>query len=286
MNIVLLVFGNDIKYHIQTYFCILTILKHCSKDSVISLYTDCPEYYVRLNNLIDIIPLDKNKLNLWINDTGYIFRAKIKAIQDSALRNPDKHLLFLDCDTVIYKSLQGILHLLDKGCGVMCNDEGHPSKMKGASLTMWKNLAGERIQNCTVSLKHNVWNSGVIGIPKDKLTDVIGLALEACDFILDKQTGCFTAEQYAFSIAMQENTEVYSAQEWVIHYWGNKYGWTQVAANMLNNSFLKNRTVEEEIQDLDGIDFMSIPYRVKKHLMNKRLCKLVNKIIPDTIFKF
>lgn len=284
MNIVLLVFGTNTQYHIQTYFCLLTILKHLGKNSCVSLYTDHPEYYKRLENHIDIIILQEQTLKAWINDTGYIFRAKIKAIEDSALQHPDKHLLFLDCDTVLFRPLDDILQILNSGQGIMCNDEGHPSKMRGASLKMWKALDGKTIENCTFSLKHNVWNSGVIGIPKEKLMTVPKLALKVCDYILNTNIKCFTAEQYAFSVAMQENVKLVPAQQWIIHYWGNKERWTSLASNMLNISFLKGKTLEEEIHELDNIDFKSIPLRVKKHLTNKRLVKLVNRLIPDTIF--
>lgn len=283
MNIVLLAFGTSIQYYIQTHLCLLTILKHINKTDCISLYTDHPEFYKRMEGCINITTLSKNTLNEWINHTGYIFRVKIKAIEDSAKCHPDEHLLFVDCDTVLYQPLEEIRAILDAGQGIMCNNEGHPSKMKGASRKMWKALAGKTIENCTVSHQHNVWNSGIIGIPKQKLEEIISLALKTCDFILSLNTNCFTAEQYAFSIAMQENLEIHPAIKWFIHYWGNKEEWITLASEFMVSSFLKNKTVREEIQDLKQFDFTSIPIRRKKHVNNRRLTKLVNRIFPDTV---
>ena len=284
MNIILLVFGTNNQYHIQTYLCLLSLLKHINKTDTISVYTDHPEFYKRMKGHIDIIALSAQTLKDWIKHSDYIFRAKIKAIEDSAKHHPQKHLLFVDCDTVLYQSLDEMKSILNSGQGIMCNDEGHPSKMKGASLKMWKALAGKTIGNCTVSLRHNVWNSGIIGIPKDKKESVINLALKACDFILAQNTNCFTAEQYAFSIAMQENLKLHSAHNWFIHYWGNKEEWTALSSDFMISSFLEGKTIDEEIRDLKQLDFTSIPIRRKKHINNKRLIQLADKMIPDTIY--
>lgn len=283
MNIVLLVFGNDIVYHAQAYFCILSLLKYRGKEDTISLYTDNPRYYNRYKEYINVIEVPSFLIKKWENGTGYIFRVKIKAIEDSAQRHPDSHLLFIDCDTVVYNKIDSIKEILDKGNGIMYNDEGHPSKMKGASLRMWKALEGQQIGSCTISQRHNVWNSGVIGIPKDKLTDVIHLALTVCDTILKTDVDCFTAEQYAFSIAMQEECELLPAEDWVIHYWGNKDEWTSLAMTFICNSFLCDRRVDDEIKALNNIEIDDVPLRVKKSHTMQQLVKLINRLFPDKV---
>lgn len=284
MNIVLLVFGTGKQYHIQTYLCLLSLLRNINKMDKITVYTNHPEFYKRMEGYVDVITLSAQTLNDWINNSGYIFRAKIKAIEDCAKRHPDMHLLFVDCDTVLYQPLEEMRAILDSGQGIMCNNEGHPSKMKGASLRMWKSLAGKTIEDCTISLQHNMWNSGIIGIPKEKKETIINLALKTCDFMLAQKTKCFTKEQYAFSIAMQENLKLHSSLKWFIHYWGNKEEWTALATNFMLSSFLEGKSIDEEVQDLKQLEFTSIPIRRKKHIYNKRLTKLVDKMIPDTIY--
>ena len=133
MNFVFLVFGSTLSYHQQTYFAILTVLRHKRLGDTVIVYTDAPQYYARLGGTVDVVALDKHTIDSWIDGTGYIFRAKIKAIEDCVSRR-DGHLLFMDSDTVLYGNIDDMEHLLVRGIGIMYVDEGHPSAMKGASL--------------------------------------------------------------------------------------------------------------------------------------------------------
>lgn len=282
MNIVYLAFGSNIIYHLQTYFSLISLLRFKRNTDYITVYTDKPQCYKRLESYVNLSVLDRKTLNEWINGTGYIFRAKIKAIEDSAARYPTQHLLFMDGDTVLSRNgLKDMQAVLDEGKGLMYTDEGHPSHMAGASLRMWKAMKGVQIEDCVVSLKHNDWNSGVIGIPAKQLTPVIRLALAACDIILAKKVRCFTAEQYAFSIAMQEKTKVQAATPWVLHYWGNKEEWHKYINEFMITSYLSGASVEQDISSLKDFPFEKIRLYVRKSNTKRRLLRLVDKLFPD-----
>lgn len=281
MNIVFLVFGKNPAYHLQTYFAILTVLKYKERNDTVTIYTDYPEYYNRINKLVCIICFDQATLEEWMNGTGYIFRAKIKAIEMSARNCPDTPLLFLDGDTVIYQGLKDIRQLLDNGEGIMYTDEGHPSSMRGKSLNMWKAVKGMRFGDCQISMRHNVWNSGVIGIPGGILNRVIPLALEICDAFLQKNIKCFTIEQYAFAIAMQETCRIHPATQWIGHYWGNKEEWSDTIHDVVLQSHLKGLSIEEEIDGIDIKGLKNIPLFVKKSNTHRRLINLIDKLFKQ-----
>lgn len=287
MNILLLCFGNNTALHIQTYFAILTILKYKNEDDTVTIYTDHPEYYKRLEHHIRFAILSKEDIDNMIEDTGYIFLVKIKAVMESAKANPDRHLLFIDCDTCFYCKMDEIRALLDNGQGVMYNDEGHPSQMKGKSLRMWNVIKGMNIGDTgsRLSMKHNMWNSGVIGIPKEKLNDVLPLALNLCNMILRTDGICFIAEQYSFSVAMAEHLTLHPATPWVGHYWGNKDGWTAYISDFLVRSHVNGWTVDDEIGHIDTEACSRLPLRIKKPKMNRRLVNLANRLFPNKIFK-
>lgn len=285
MNIVFLVFGDKLVYHLQTYFAIVTVLKNKRGDDTVTIYTDHPEHYKRLESVITIEAFDEITLSDWMDGKGYIYRAKIKAIEESARKNPDRHLLFLDGDTCVTGGLDGIRAALDRGEGVMHTDEGHPSKMKGRSLGMWNAVKGTDMGAFRISMRHNVWNSGVIGIPKTQLDKVIPLALEACDMILAKDGKCFTSEQYAFSIAMQESCRIVPAKAWIAHYWGNKEEWLAAIGDIVVATHMAGLTVEEEIRNLDLGALCSVPLLVRRSNTQRRLTKLICKIFPDRIKK-
>lgn len=283
MNIVLLAFGDNLLYHIQAYFCILSLLKYRNEGDTIMLYTDAPKYYNRYKDYITIIELSESIIKEWMKDYNYLFRIKLKVMEDSAIHHPNKHLMFIDCDTVVTNPLSHIKDLLDKGTGIMYNDEGHPSKMKGASLAMWKALKGKVIDNCIISEQHNVWNSGVVGIPQTHVSEVIELAIHVCDYILESGVKCFTAEQYALSVAMTEYCEIVSIDKYIIHYWGNKDEWTSLIITFMCNSFLKNKTVNQEIKALAKVDVDDLPLRVKKSHTLQMILKVMSVLFPDKI---
>lgn len=283
MNIVLLAFGDNLLYHIQAYFCILSLLKYRNEGDTIMLYTDAPKYYNRYKDYITIIELSESIINEWMKDYNYLFRIKLKVMEDSAKHHPNKHLMFIDCDTVVTSPLSHIKDLLDKETGIMYNDEGHPSKMKGASLAMWKALKGKVIDNCIISEQHNVWNSGVVGIPRTKVSELIELAIHVCDYILESGVKCFTAEQYALSVAMTEYCEIVPIDKYIIHYWGNKDEWTSLIITFMCNSFLKNKTVDQEIKALAKVDVDDLPLRVKKSHTLQMILKVMSALFPDKI---
>lgn len=283
MNIVLLAFGDNLLYHIQAYFCILSLLKYRDEEDTITLYTDAPKYYNRFKGYATVIELTDSMITEWMKDYDYLFRVKLKVMEDSAKKHPDNHLVFIDCDTVVTSPLSNIKALLDKGKGIMYNDEGHPSKMKGASLAMWKALKGKTIEGCVISEKHNVWNSGVVGIPHTKVDHVIGLAIQVCDYILETGVKCFTAEQYALSVAMKEYCKIVPVEKYIIHYWGNKDEWTSLIITFICNSFLKDKSVDQEVKALAKVDVDDLPLRVKKSHTLQMILKVMNALFPDKI---
>lgn len=281
MNIVFLVFGDKFEYHLQTYFSILSVLAVKKEDEEIVVYSDRPQLYARLTDYVEIVPLDEATLKTWINDSGYVFRAKIKAIEHCALHHPDEPVLFLDGDTIMRHDFSGLRALLEKGIGVMYVDEGHPSRMKGPSLRMWKAMKGEVIDGVLVDEKQHVWNSGVLGIPASLTHKIIPLAVRVCDVILSKHTRCFIAEQYAFAIAMTEYCPLHAATDWVWHYWGNKEEWLALADKFVMESYMKNESVDQEIARIRLMDFSSIPVYVKKSTTRRRLTNFIAKLFPD-----
>lgn len=284
MNILFFVFGDNLASHLQAHLCIRTVLKQHRKQDSVYVYTDKPKFYKHFNQ-IHTVGISSEQLKTWIGPSGYIFRAKIKAIEALSELCPDEHLLFLDCDTFIYGNLRELENKLSQGRGLMHTKEGHPSRMKGASLQMWKALSKENIEGIELSEKHCVWNSGVIGIPANKLNIVIPKALRICDYMLGKKINCFTVEQYAFAIAMIENTQLTECLQWVGHYWGNKQEWTELATNFFLTSYMEGTSLEDELELLSVQLLKKIPIFIKKSNTRKRLEKKLSKWFPDKNFR-
>ena len=140
MNILYIIFGEKMVYHVQAYLSILTFKKQLKADDHIFVITTHPEFY---NNCgVKTITVTNETIKEWKGEKDFFWRVKIKAIEYMALHYPNDHLMYLDTDTILYGSLNTLKTRLNEGCGMMHLNEGHPSKMKTKTLKMWKKIEG------------------------------------------------------------------------------------------------------------------------------------------------
>lgn len=286
MNILYFVFGENLENHIQTHLSIRTTMLKKQEDDCILICTDHPEFYLVLKNRVKIFAVSDDDIKNWIGNSGYKFRSKIKAIEKIASLYPHENLLFLDGDTFVKGPISEIDKMMTQGYGFMHIDEGHPLSMKRGSLRMWRALKNDTFYNIKLSNKHDIWNSGVIGIPSDKLSVVIPLALNICDYILDKKIDCFTAEQYAFSIAMYECTQLRAAKKYISHYWGNKKEWIDVASKLFLKSYFCESQMSEEFLAIQQQNFLNYPIYIRHSNTLRRLYSILKKVFPDKNIKY
>lgn len=282
-NIMFLSFGNETRFHLQTYFAILSILRFASNHTTIIVYTDRPELYGRLAQHIEVVSLTKGQIDEWVNGSGYIYRTKILSILDFTRRFPGRNLLFIDCDTVAMQPLDELAAMLNRGKGVMHQIEGHPASMYHSQKRLWKVLKGRTIGGTTISMRHLMWNSGVIGIPAGMIEPIATHALAICDAAIEGNARCLTIEQYAFSVAMQETLEICTANRCIAHYWGNKEQWLAVAANFIQMSHFKGLSLDEEVDVFPSSNLEKLPLQVKQSNTRLRLNKFLSRIFPDRI---
>lgn len=286
MTIMYLTFGNQIEYHIQAYFSMLSFRKKLSKDDKIVMMTTCPNYYRKASEWIETITLDNQQVNEWKGKHQYIFRIKTMAIKQYIEKHQQDHLLFVDTDTFLYGNLNSIRTILDQGKALMYKNEGHPSQMKGPSLRMWKTLKGKKYAGITISNSHNMWNSGIIGIPGQKAQTIINHTIRLLDEILENGIISFNIEQYVMSIAMIEHAEIEEATSFVGHYWGNKDTWERIASEILIRSYMQKSNLEEELNEISEELLCSEPIYIHKSNTANRLKNTIDKIFKDKNQKY
>jgi len=101
--------------------------------------------------------------------------------------------------------------------------------------------------------------------------------------VLQENVNCFTAEQYAFAVAMQEFCDVQPATKWIAHYWGNKEQWLDVATKFFLESYMAGRTIEEDMKEIDNLPIKDLPIHIKKSNTQRRLVRFIKKIFPDKL---
>ncbi|MBP5339295.1 MAG: hypothetical protein J6Z14_08365 [Prevotella sp.] len=271
-------------YHLEAYLSIRSFQKQLTESDRIFVLTTKPEYYRHAH--VDILPIPEQQIEEWQGRHHFFFRVKIMALDYLQQRYPDEHLLYLDSDTFLYGSLETLRQRLDEGKGLMHQREGHPSKMKGGSLKMWKRVAGHTYGGVTLSENHDMWNAGVTGIPAGRARQTIDTSLAICDGMLDDGAKTFILEQYSSSVSMAENTQLCEAADHIGHYWGNKAEWEKLSGDLLLRAYMKESSLDEELEAVtDGL-LRSLPIYVHKRSTAEKLHKQIDRLFPKNDFRY
>ena len=99
MNILYLVFGDTLRYHIEANLSIRTFQRQMTEKDRIIVFTNRPEYYRRAQ--VEVMALTDEQMNEWRGKHQYLFRIKIMAVDYLHRQYPDDDLLFMDCDTFL-----------------------------------------------------------------------------------------------------------------------------------------------------------------------------------------
>lgn len=287
MTIFYLVFGNKMEYHLQARFSMMSMRAQMTDKDRLIVVTTCPEYYPSSPAPCPflpapiILPVTDAKIKEWEGKHHFFWRAKIKAMELIAQSYPDDDMLYLDGDTFLYGDMEKLKGRLAEGHGLMDVDEGHPSQMKGKSLSMWNTIAGHTYEGITLGKEHHMWTAGVVAIPADKVQKVVSTALNICDGMLDDGAEPIVVEQYSLSIAMYELTKLEEAKSLIAHYWSNKPAWIEKAKDVMLQSYLKNLSEEEELDLIRHLQLSDTPVYIHKSNTARRLKSLIDKIFPD-----
>jgi hypothetical protein len=287
MNLLYLVFGDAVRNHFQAQFSILSFLRHRAGLSGITVVTDAPDFYRHLAGHVTVLPIDAATLREWKGEFDFFWRVKIKALEYVAGCNPGQAILYLDTDTFLHGSFAALQQALAAGTAFMHEPEGALSTLGSKTeKLMWRQTNGQTFGGVKLHERHAMWNAGVVGIPAVGGPAAIALALAICDDLSRQGVTPRLIEQFALSVALQEQFELRAARPYIGHYWSNKDEWNDAISLFLLESSLKARTVDEEVAALADFNFRAVP--VKKMLKNTRwrLVHLVDRLFPprETVY--
>jgi len=234
----------------------------------------------------EVIPIDDQQIEAWQGDYHFFWRAKIKAIEYVSSLYPQDDILYLDCDTILYGDINALRQPLKDGCGLMDENEGHPSRMKTKTLRMWKTIAGRTYDGITLGAKHNMYRAGVVGIPHAKAPEVLTTALALCDGMLADGAERIVIEQYSLSVALFERVGLRETYPVIAHYWASKEYWIKAGMELMARVLLTKASPEEEMQMYEALDFSQLPIYVYKSNTARRLKGLVGKVFKDRDLRF
>lgn len=286
MTILYLTFGEKTEFHVQAYLSMLSFRRQLASDDRIVMVTTAPRLYHHMQDWAEVIPIDDQQIEAWQGDYHFFWRAKIKAIEYVCQMYPDDDILYLDCDTILFGDINALRQPLKDGCGLMDENEGHPSRMKTKTLRMWKTIAGRTYDGITLGAKHNMYRAGVVGIPHAKAPEVLATALALCDGMLADGAERIVIEQYSLSVALFERVGLRETYPVIAHYWASKEYWIKAGMELMARVLLTKASPEEEMQMYEALDFSQLPIYVYKSNTARRLKGLVGKVFKDRDLRF
>ena len=281
MNIVYLVFGNNMDNYQQAYFSIYTASVHKNSEDRIIVVTEDASLFNSLEDKIEIIPITQDVIKEWEGKYEFFWRVKIKALQLIAQKYPLDSILYLDSDTFFYKNPESLRTGLKNGQNYMHIEEGKLSGLSSKTeKLMWKQLNGKIYLNTKIDENSAMWNAGLIGI-SNKHFNCLDLTLGINDGMCADGVTRRLIEQFAFSVGLNEYSALKPADDIVGHYWGNKIGWNQIISHFLKECLMKNYTFNQIIEKVKEMDLTKNPIRVRESNTQRKLKNLIDNFFKN-----
>ncbi len=215
-NYIYLLYGTGDECYTEAAYCIGTLRRRVAAASArIIVYTDAPE---KVKDWPVVTESVAGQLAAMRGKTDFSHRAKLCVILKCFEKYPG-NVIFLDSDTFVREDIGKLARRLSSGTAIMHLFESENPEIGVAGFQTL--LAGKISYRFTSAAQMH--NSGVIGLHRDN-REVVSLALELCDAILDFGRRLHTAEQFSIGEALRiSNVKILEARSAVTHYVQNKF---------------------------------------------------------------
>jgi hypothetical protein len=268
---VLLAVGDNPELYQQAHGACLSLLAHAPSHSEIVVFTTRPDRFRWLASKIRIEEIQQEQLRAWRGPRDYFFRAKFEAVRRAASLGPC-HLVLLDADILVTRSLEPLIAAFDCGACIMHAPEKTLQERKGTREAL--QLAfGRCFAETPIGARTMVFNSGVVGIPANR-RDLLERALRCNDALLDAGLRYFAVEQVAWSAVLGASGKLEFASPFIVHYWGNKREFLKAVNQVLADALMSGWTPDEAGAHLTERPF-DFPLRVKDRWWHRPLARLL-----------
>ena len=282
MNLLYFIVGNNIVYHKQCYFSILSFLVYKENIDGIYIYTDFPEFYKSLGDRIHVEPIDQQKIDEWKGEHNFFWRVKIKLLEDFSKNNPGQLLVYLDTDTFLYQPPEKFLSALRTNNSSFMHKRETMLHAKGHTQhKMWEQIHDKEFGGMPIDRDAYMWNAGVVALPSEKQLETIQQALLVCDEMCAQGVTQKLIEQFSLSYVLYKNGNLQACDDIIGHYWGNKDDWNALISDFLMKSYFENKTIDEMIAALQYFDFRQTPVYLRVPTLKKRLLKMLDKYFKN-----
>lgn len=279
-NLVLQSFGKETEYR-RAILTVLSFFAHTSlglENCNVLLFTDKPDFFKPyLTGLpIEYVLLTPEKIRYMRGEINFLHRMKIALIEE-AFAKTEGSILYADSDTFFIADPSSLINQASEDVSFMHLWEYQFESMRQLPLPAGKTfraflqllenksfeLADHRVLKITP--KHSSWNAGVMIFHhshKRFIPDVYALTDQ-----FYPSTQNHASEQYAFSIVLQENTELKPCDKVIYHYWHRikKEIIDSYLLNLMTPAW-ERQPLEKKIEDVKTFT-RSLPHIFDEHVL-------------------
>src|SRR5215471_895030 len=262
-----LAYGDGSAVYRQSLMLLVSLVAHAPEPSEIVVVTDHPERFVWFGTRIEIEYLDAPRLESWRGPNPFSMRHKLELARASIVAGRQE-IVLLDADVIVRKPLGSFIERLRGGDLFMHKREYILSETRRVgNKRLWRELQKRGFRN-----DDGMWNSGVLAIPSGD-RDLLDASLEMYDALGAEGVRHFATEQLVEGIVLGRTGRLKPAEEWFIHYWGNKSGYDTEVSRFLADAFIDGLSVKEAAA-LYREHPIDLPPEVRPTLFQKVLKKI------------
>jgi hypothetical protein len=236
---VTLAYGDAPGVYRQSLMLLVSLVAHAPEPYELVVATDRPEAYVWFGTRVEIEYLDAARLDAWRGPQPFSMRQKLELIRAAAGASTDATVL-LDADVLARKPLDSFVARLRAGELFMHKQEYVLSQSRrSGNRKLWASLRARDFKEDDA-----MWNSGVLGIGSADRS-LLDDALVLYDKLGAAGLRHFAIEQLVEGVVLGRTGRLNPAEEWFVHYWGNKSGYDAEIARRLADAFIEGLSVKE-----------------------------------------
>lgn len=282
MHLVLLTFGEAAYYHSQALFALLTFLRSPLIKNA-SIYTDVPEFYrlCEQDSRVSVQAVSQAQLSEWKGEAQFFWRVKIKAVEAAIAAQPNQDILYVDSDTFLYQDLEAIKKGLAEGKPYMHAFETTLGARPLRTIDrIYQSLNGKTFARYRIGAESEMWNAGVIALPAASAASYVADALMLCDAMTATDCERILLEQFAFSLALNRENKLQSAEHIIGHYWGNKSAWNQATQLFILRGLMQGMDFKQLCAYSGDFEFSALPLIERKRKRAAQLHRLIDRCFP------
>jgi hypothetical protein len=261
-----LAYGDDDVLFRRAMMLFISLAAYAPSPAEFVILTDNPDRFDLFAGAIRVDVVTSSQLVSWRGQNPYSIRQKIEAARHLVASNGA--LVMLDVDVLASRPLNSMIAALHKGTLFMHKREYElGSSRRPGNRRLWDDLNGRKFGGWQFRPSDGMWNSGVIGIT-DRDAALLDSALALYDSLGSAGVRHFMIEQLAVGAVLERTGRLAAADDYFVHYWGNKARFDEQIAQRLSQVRDAGWSLKQAAESYQGMP-IDLPVEVRTRPLQK-----------------